>query len=79
MDSTTKSSTARNRKWRQGVKHLGYARLEVFADLATIERLRAVAKARKIASYEALEQAVNLLVQWHNADVAGNGKGQSAG
>lgn len=78
MDTISKNSTARNRRWRQGVKDLGYARLEVFADMTTIKQLRAVAKARKIAGYEALEQAVRLLVDWHNADVAGNGKAKSA-
>lgn len=79
MEAATKqTSTVRNRRWRQGVKNLGYARLEVFADVATIRNLRAVVKARKIASYEALEQAVKLLVDWHNADVAGNGKAKSA-
>jgi hypothetical protein len=65
-----KTSTARNRRFRQRVTQLGYRRIEVTADVTTIERLRSVAKIRRIPTYEALRQAVRLLVQWHNASVS---------
>jgi hypothetical protein len=68
-----KTSTARSRRFREKVAELGYRRLEITVDVTTIEHLRAVAKARKLDTYEALEVAVKLLVRWHNADVSGNG------
>lgn len=46
--------------------------MEIIAGVQNIEHLRKIAGLRKMQTYEAFEQAVKLLVQWHNADVAGN-------
>lgn len=66
------SSTTRSRRFRERVAEMGYRRMEITADIATITGLRAVAKARKIDTWDALAQAVKLLVQWHNSSIAGN-------
>ena len=71
-----KTSTERTRRFREKWAASGYRRLEITVGIPTIERLRKVAKVRKIDTYKALEQAVELLVEWHNADVAGNGRKQ---
>lgn len=71
--TSSKTSTARSRRFREKVTKLGYRRIEITADVVTIEHLRAVAKARKIDTYKAMEMAVALLLDWHNARVAGNG------
>ncbi len=76
-ENTQKTSTARIKKFRQEVAALGYQRMEVVASVPVIKALRAVAKERKMATYEALELAVKLLVQWHTADVSGNGRAKS--
>ncbi len=65
-------STERVRRFRQSVAELGYHRIEIVADEATIKRLRDVAKARNIPTYEALEIATKLLVNWHKRNVSGN-------
>lgn len=64
--TSRKTSTARNRRFRERVAEMGYRRMEITAAVPTIKLLRAVAKARKIATYEALELAVDLMVKWHN-------------
>lgn len=66
------TSTGRNRRFRSKVQELGYRRLEIIAGVQSIEHLRKIVGLRKMQTYEAFEQAVKLLVQWHNADVAGN-------
>jgi hypothetical protein len=68
-----KTSTARSRRFREKVAEMGYRRMEITANVTAIEHLRAVAKARKLDTYEAMELAVKLLVRRHNADVSGNG------
>lgn len=65
-------STERVRRFRLSVAKLGYHRLEIVADEGTIKRLRDVAKARNIPTYEALEIATKLLVNWHKRNVSGN-------
>ena len=72
MTTKKKAVTERVRRFRQKVSELGYRRMEIVADEATIKRLRDVAKARNIPSYEALEIASKLLVVWHKRSVAGN-------
>ena len=67
-----KSVTERVRRFRQRVSELGYRRLEIVVDEASIKRLRDVAMARNIPSYEALEIASKLLAAWHERNVSGN-------
>lgn len=72
METVRKTSAERARRFREKWAAAGYSRLEITVGIPTIERLRKVAKIRKIDTYKALEQAVELLVDWHNADVTGN-------
>jgi len=69
-----KTSTARNRRFRNRVQELGYRRLEIVTGVQSIADLRSVAKALNMPSYEAFEQAVKLLVDWHKSSITGNGR-----
>ncbi len=62
-----KSSSQRIRACRERAAALGYQRMEITADLTTINYLRTVARVRNMPTYKALRQAVELLVHWHNA------------
>ncbi len=72
MKTVPKTSTERTRRFREKWAAAGYSRLEITVSIATIERLRTVAKYRKIDTYKALEHAVELLVLWHNDNVPGS-------
>lgn len=75
MEATVrKTSTTRSRRFREKWAAAGYRRMEITADVQSIERLYAVAKVRKIDTWEALALAIKLLVQWHNASVSDNGR-----
>ncbi len=73
MAEKIQTSNERVKRFRKQTTELGYSRFEVVADGVTIKRLRDVAKARGIPVYEALELGSKLLVNWHKANVTGNG------